>query len=230
MLLIIAGILSSSTRLQAAKSNPEIRPLNVSKDSARDPKQKYKALRKLAFEPRQELSVRWKALMSLALLGREESIPDLEAAIRSEDWYMRDAGLQALVKVAPTVGRIRARQLLSDPALVVRTSAVLAIRELGDQESVDLLWGKLYAPQNFKGAKSLWIRKHIVETISALKSQGSRERFVKLLDDSDVEVAAAAVRGLEGITGLKLGQSTDSPSVKASHWRRWASSQKSLTR
>lgn len=70
-----------------------------------NPKAKYRALRDLAFDQKAELRLRWKAIMSLALIGREESLPELEQAAASPEWYMRDAALKAMVRVAPDAAR-----------------------------------------------------------------------------------------------------------------------------
>ena len=105
-----------------------------------NPKSKYRALRELAFDQKAELRLRWKALMSLALIGREESLPELELAASSPDWFMRDAALKAMVRVSPDAARTWARRFLSDPALVVRTTAVLSISELADKKSLDILY------------------------------------------------------------------------------------------
>jgi HEAT repeat protein len=191
-----------------------------------NPKSKYRALRELAFDQKAELRLRWKALMSLALIGREESLPELELAASSPDWFMRDAALKAMVRVSPDAARTWARRFLSDPALVVRTTAVLSIRELADKKSLDILWEKLYAPENFRGAQSLWIRRHIVQTIAAFRPKDSYGKFIKLMDDSDKTVSLAAVTALETTTGMKLGRPQDPLSVKTAYWRRWSDSRK----
>lgn len=109
---------------------------------------------------------------------------------------------------------------------MVRTSAVLSIRELGDKKSLDILWEKLYAPENFRGAQSLWIRRHIVETIAAFRPKDAHSKFIKLMDDPDKTVSQAAVTALETTTGMTLGHPQDPLSVKTAYWRRWSDSRK----
>ena len=107
-----------------------------------------------------------------------------------------------------------ARKLLSDPSLVVRTSAVKVIRESNDRASESHLWQELYHKINYRGAQSLWIRRHIVETLSDFSTQGSEGQFVSLLDDPDRSLHAPAMKALEKLTGQT--------SQSRKFWKAWA--------
>lgn len=185
-------------------------------------KDTYRQLRTTAFDPNQDLKVRWKALMSMAMIGKDESLRELEQAAQSPDWFMRDASLKAMARVTPPSALKWARKLISDPSLVVRTSAVMVLKQFRDRSSASLLWEKLYAPENFRGSQSLWIRRHIVEALAAIKPAHSEDKFLKLFDDPDTRLYEPAVLGLETVTGVKLGMASDDIGMKKNFWRRWA--------
>lgn len=164
-------------------------------------------LRILAFDANQTVDVRWRSLLTLAMVGGKDVMPELEAALKSSDWFMRDAGLLALRKVDPKSAVRWSRLLLSDPALVVRTSAVSTLRQLGDSSSRELLWEKLNAPQNFRGSQSLWVRHHIVQALAEGATKGEEGKFLKILGDSDARLHRPAGQALVKITGHQAPQS-----------------------
>jgi HEAT repeat protein len=172
---------------------------------ARGPKV-YRDLRAAAFNSEKPYEIRWRALISMAWLGGKESIVDLEKAIESSDWFMRDAALKGLEKVNKTKAIYWGKRLMNDPALVVRTAAVRVLHDLNDSTSEGLLWEKLNAPENFRGEQSLWIRRQIVTALSDLASKGSEMKFAALLEDKDKSVYGPAMRGLERLTGRTMDE------------------------
>jgi HEAT repeat protein len=177
------------------------------------------ALAGLAFDKSQALGVRWKALTALAMTERERAAPVVERALTSPEWYLRNAGLIAMTYVSEPRALSWSAQLLNDPALVVRTAAVQTLRKLGAREHRDLLWDKLYAKENFKGRQSLWIRRHIVETLAVLARRGEEHRFVRVLADEDASLHRPATEALEKITGLAAPPG--SAGERADFWRQW---------
>jgi hypothetical protein len=97
-----------------------------------------------------------------------------------------------------------ARKLLQDKALVVRSAAVDVMAENLIEQDKQLLIQELNKPYNFNKKSSLWIRKQIVEKISAIAGQADRSFFAKNLFDSDKEVAEVSARALEKITGRQV--------------------------
>ena len=176
----------------------------------------YGELRTVAFDPEKPYQIRWRALMSLAWMGQKESKQDLELALKSKDWFMRDGALLALSQIDSVSAKIWARKLLADPALVVRTTAVKVIRRLNDTESETQLWGELYRKINYRGNQSLWVRRHIVETLAEFSSQGTEKKFAVLLDDPDQSLHLPAMRALERLTGKKPGRAS------RLFWKTWA--------
>ncbi len=184
--------------LKALKSAPPQR-LQVIRQQG---KGGIRQLRTIAFNQKLPVDSRWKALTTLARIADKESLPDLERAVQSPDWFMRDAALQSLEKVSPEQAKRWARLLTSDPALVVRTSAVNVLKHLNDRDSSDMLWEKLYSAQNYRGTQSLWVRRHIVETLSNFAKKGEEGKFKKILTDKDKSLHKPALVALVKIKKL----------------------------
>jgi HEAT repeat protein len=181
----------------------------------------YVELRRLAFDDDSSLGLRWQAFMAMVQLGEKESLPEVQTALESPDWFMRDAALKAL----PTLDRERAYRAgldkLHDTALVVRSSAVDALAKVKNPNCSEDLWKELYSKENYIRHQSLWIRKHIVEALAELAPRGSEAKFIKVLDDSDSRLFAPAIRGLERVTGKKLGAENVPPVYRRYYWKKW---------
>ena len=85
---------------------------------------------------------------------------------------------------------------MKDKALVVRTGAVEALKKMNAIEAERDLWAALYAEDNYKGGKSLWIRKHIAETLSSFAHPGQQQAFIKILRDEDSRLHPFALKAL----------------------------------
>jgi HEAT repeat protein len=181
----------------------------------------YVELRRLAFNDESTLGLRWQAFMALVQLGEKESLPEVQTALESPDWFMRDAALRVL----PALDRERAYRAgvekLHDSALVVRSSAVDVLAKMKNPNCSEDLWKELYSKENYIRHQSLWIRKHIVEALAQLAPKGSESKFVKILDDSDSRLFAPAIRGLERVTGKKLGAENVPPVYRRYYWKKW---------
>lgn len=176
-----------------------------------------KSMTQLALNPEVKIEERWSSLISIGRLAPQS--PFLEQAVQHTEWFMRNAALLALTQ-GPRDRALRwSRKLLDDPALVVRTAAVKTIRRLKANEMESLLWKDLNSPKNFKKGESLWIRKHIVETLGDFSRPGQEPQFIKLLKDPDPRVHAAAIKALEKITGMQFTGSNTTIQRKA--WLFW---------
>jgi HEAT repeat protein len=181
----------------------------------------YVELRRLAFNDDTALGLRWQAFMAMVQLGEKESLPEVQTALESPDWFMRDAALRVL----PNLDRERAYRAgvdkLHDSALVVRSSAVDALAKIKNPNCTEDLWKELYSKENFIRHQSLWIRKHIVEALAEIAPRGSEAKFIKILDDSDSRLFAPAIKGLERVTGKKLGAENVPPVYRRYYWKKW---------
>ncbi|MBY0554942.1 hypothetical protein K2P97_10470 [bacterium] len=157
-----------------------------------------------AADKKLNMNSRWQALIRAASYAGADQVEQIKNFSKSEEWYMRNASLVALAKVSPQAAQIEAKKLIQDKALVVRSAAVDVIAKDLTSDHKDLLASELNQPYNFHKKSSLWIRKKIIETISASAGASDRSFFVKNLFDSDKEVAELSARALEKITGEKV--------------------------
>ena len=190
-----------------------------------NPKHYKEELSKVAFDKDEHLSYRWRALTSLARIFKSDAKLHLAKAIDSSDWFMRDAALKAAVAIELPEANVWSRKLISDPSLVVRTSAVKNLSKLEDVNNRELLWGALNAKQNFKNGQSLWVRKHIVQSLANIEKKSANKedikKYIELLSDSDESLYQPAMQALYNITGKKIVQNTDSLEIKKLRWLSW---------
>lgn len=186
----------------------------------------YFELRTLAFDATQRLNLRWQAFMSMVRLAEKESLPEVNRALRSGDWFLRDAAIRVLPLLDKKRAHQAAMQGLTDSALVVRTTSVDALKDLKSSESATQLWNALYAKNNFIKNQSLWIRRHIVEALAVISPLGTEEKFVKVLDDNDSTLFGPAISGLERLTGKKLGNPYMPPVYRRYLWKEYFSKKK----
>jgi hypothetical protein len=182
----------------------------------------YQNLVAIMFDEKAAMDLRWRAVTAAGRTGHDQAIPELELALKSKEWFLRNAALVSMIGIDQQIAARWARGLLSDQALVVRTAAVQAIGVIKDVDSRSLLWTKLYAKENYKGDQGLLIRRHILSTLAKLESRGSEKKFIEVLNDTDDSLHPIAINALEKITQKPLGKPTDSISTKRAHWLAWA--------
>src|SRR4051812_42518629 len=56
----------------------------------------YLALTKIMFDENETMNNRWKAVTAAARIGGVDAKPEIERALKSQTWYMRNAGLVAM--------------------------------------------------------------------------------------------------------------------------------------
>ncbi|MBK9294415.1 MAG: hypothetical protein IPM57_08210 [Oligoflexia bacterium] len=181
----------------------------------------YTDLKKIAFDEKKRLSIRWQAFMAMAKTAEKESLPEVEKAFNHQDWFLRSAALQVILILDPKKANDYSVKALKDSALVVRAQAVRNLKVLKNQNAEELLWQELYSKNNYHKNQSLWIRRYIVEALAEVATKSSEEKFIKILDDSDASLFKPAIKGLEKITGQKLGDVTLPPVYKRQLWKKW---------
>jgi len=174
-------------------------------------------LKKMAFDGGRNLDVRWRALTALGSIGGKSARWEIDEALRSKDWFMRNAGLIAAQHDDHDFAVRWSKALLNDPALVVRTQAVKNLIEM-KAEARDLIWNQLFAKNNYHGAGGLWIRGYMAKALAGWAVQTDQKRFLRLLMDEDTEVQHWAIIGLERSTGLKLSSPTEPLRIQRQKW------------
>lgn len=233
--VLVAGLSSSAF---AAPSRPSSSPLTSAMEVLKLPGENrrmvaqsqgekyYSSFIALAFNEKQPMSVRWRALMAAAEARGEKSTADLLKAANNKEWYMRNAALVALSEVNPAQGEKLAQKLIKDKALVVRSAAVDVLEKSTSADVRDLLWEELNQRYNFKNAQSLWIRHQIVEVLAKKPLDRETKIFAGLLSDKDDRLHIPAVRGLEKLTGVKLGEGAITKSALVGMWKDYIKKEK----
>ena len=216
-----SGVPSSST-MEVLKLPAENRRMVVSSKGD----QFYKSFIDVAFSETQPMSMRWRALMAAAEARGVKATDDILKAGEHKQWFMRNAALVALLEVNPDQATKLAQKLLKDKALVVRSAAVGALEKNPSLEVRDLLWDELNQSYNFKNQQSLWIRHQIVGALAQKPRDHEVKLFAKLLSDKDARVQLPAVRGLEKLTGVRLGEANSKPNSLVGLWKDYVKREK----
>ena len=184
-------------------------------------KKGLETFKELAFDPREALQTRWRAITSMGQVWPRQSLSILEKALSSNKWFMRNAAMIALTYGSRKKTLEWADKLLDDKALVVRTAAVQAIDQVYGRELSEKMWSRLNAKENFRYKKSIWIRKYIVRALSKFGRPEDTPRFVSLLRDRDARLYPYAIKGLERATGQVLGYHKATTDWKREKWLAW---------
>jgi HEAT repeat protein len=178
----------------------------------------HKILSAAAFDVHNNLQLRWRALTTMGRMNADEFQKDLEKALLSREWFMRNAALIAIQNSAREVALRWSTKLLNDPALVVRTQAVRNLIQIDGREAESKLWEQMFSRANFRGNESLWVRAHIAEALARFGLKGRTENFHRLLLDPDRRLHKWAILGLENSTGMKMGDKNVPLEVRREQW------------
>jgi hypothetical protein len=178
----------------------------------------YEFLAHTAFDKRNGLQTRWRAITTMGRLDPDGFRKELNRALMSGEWYMRDAALIALQTDERPRAVAWSMKLLDDPALMVRTQAVRNLIQLNAREAEGKLWDAIFSAKNFRGHQSLWVRAHMAEALAGFSGPGRIKKFQRLLMDEDERLYKWAITGLEAAAGYKLGDKTDPIEVRRQTW------------
>jgi hypothetical protein len=196
-------------------------PMSERIQDLRAQKSAYQNLETIAFKKSNSMDLRWKAVTALGRLGGTKAKAELDRALKSPEWFMRNAALVSYSQVDRASALVWARKLLSDKALVVRSAAVDVISGSRDVTSAPLLWQKLNAKENFKNRQSLFIRRRIVEALADLEGKGREAKFIAILQDKDETLHEPAIEALERITAKSMGSPGESVQSRRAQWQQW---------
>lgn len=183
--------------------------------------QVYDQLSGLAFSRHQALEIRWRSLTALPYLDAHRGQTDIERALKSDEWYLRNAATLALPALARPLAIELSTQLLSDPALVVRTAAAQNLLKLNARDKELVLWEKLNSPENFHRGQSLWVRRHIARALAEFARPGKENKLIAMLKDPDERLHPYAIRGLERLTGQRQPKRPLSLAENRGRWLAW---------
>lgn len=219
MILLISFLLSSQAFATPALDAILSRPLQERINEFRKQRDVADAfLIRVAGDKNAGVQARWRALTTMGRLDPQRFQKYIDQALKSRDWFLRQAALIAL----QTDQRDRAvewsMRLLRDPALMVRTQAVSNLILFDAREAEPLLWHEIWDRRNFHGKESLWIRAHLAEAVAHFAGPGRARAFKKLLLDPDARLYKWAIEGLEASTGMRLTGPGEPLEVRRQKW------------
>jgi hypothetical protein len=176
------------------------------------------ALAAIAFDKKRDLNTRWRSMTTMGAVSAKSFRWEIEAALKSREWFLRNAGLVAILHDDRERAINWSLKLLSDGALVVRTQAAKNLLELSATESRESMWTAMNAPSNRLGSESLWIRGYLAKALALWARPVDQKRFLKLLMDKDHSVQRWAIYGLEQSTGIKISAVGESLDVQRQKW------------
>lgn len=183
----------------------------------------FPALITLSQTEKKSMQVRWKALTLAAYLKKNKAMPELEKALKSKEWFMRNAGLVAIQSFDARKAEMAAKDLIKDKALVVRSAAVevLGAGAGMTQATRDLFWEEMNANYNFRQKQGLWVREQILEKLAQNPEKNEMPLFVKALKE-EPKMHATAIVAMEKIAQTKLGKANTTIEQKRKLWIQWA--------
>ena len=150
------------------------------------------------------MSQRWDALIQASELAEGDQIKEVLAFSKNKDWYMRNALLVALDKAGNDLVYDKAKDLVSDKALVVRSAAVEVLNRLESAEVRKILLDEVSKNYNFVNGKSLWIRSQIMKSMVKNPNQNEMTTYAKLVFDKDTEIAELSSQALERLSKVRF--------------------------
>lgn len=159
-------------------------------------------LERIAFSEEWPMSNRWKAFMVYSKIKKDQAVPIIKTALIHKTWFMRSAGLTALLEIDPKGAKKWAFKIFSsDKALLVRMKALEILKDSDDAKVKALLWAKLFSEDNRNNGKSLWIRGDIARVLLSRASKNQLSSWVTLLHDADQELQEIASQALKKVHG-----------------------------
>lgn len=171
-----------------------------------------------AFDAGMSVDVRWRSLVALANLSAKTYRWEIEGALKSKDWFMRNAGLVSIMHDERDRAVDWSRKMINDPALVVRTQAVKNLIQLEADSAREEIWSSVYSKINYRKSNSLWIRIYMAKALALWARPQDEKRFLRLLMDRDRAIQQWAVYGLEHSTGIRVSDPGEPISVQRQKW------------
>ena len=184
----------------------------------------FDAQYKLAKNINLPMSSRWKALLQASEIAEGDQLAKVMAFSKDKDWFMRNALLVALDKMGTDIVYDRAKELLTDKSLVVRSAAADILIRLNNTDVRRIFSEELSKKYNFNGSASLWIRPQMLKHLAENPSAEERGFFVQILHEKDQQMASISTQVLEKLTGIRFSGKTNSEII--SQWKSYAAQKK----
>ena len=167
---------------------------------------------------------RWVAIRALGHIGGPAAESALLSLLDDPEPAIRTAAVGALGELGSTSNSAAVASCLTDPAIIVRAAATESLSRLRDPTTISALALALEDPSNYHRGTSLWVRRHYVLALGEIGDVHALPVLLRVMEDSDPEVAAASLTAFERIAGFSFADGR-SPEEEQEAWRRWASGQ-----
>jgi hypothetical protein len=117
-----------------------------------------------------------------------QTITQLQESLYSDKWHIRSAALLQLEKIDLIKAIKASRDLITDPALMVRYQASRILAKSNDSQDVRILIEQLFSKQNFHKGQSLFIRREILKSLPFEVIQKDKVILSKLIKDQDLKI------------------------------------------
>lgn len=170
------------------------------------------------------MSSRWKALLLAAESADGSQIQKIIAFAKDKDWFMRNATLVALEKIGTDLVYDKAKELISDKSLVVRSASADILIRLDNTDVRRIFSEELTKKYNFNGQASLWIRPQMLSHLAEKPLAQEKTFFVQFLHEKDSKMALIGIEALQKLTDVRFSGKNEKEII--SQWKSYAQQKK----
>jgi len=130
----------------------------------------------VAKDEREPGESRWVAILELARIGNNSSIPFLIELLGEKNWMVKSAAIQGLQALNSVSSAEKIRPFLKDPALMVQIQAIHALGKFKYKKAASELHALLKnQKKSFFSKQERWIQKQLIWALSEMKYKPALE-------------------------------------------------------
>lgn len=179
-------------------------------------------LKNISRDSTNNVDLRWRALYLGAQIDLPRFLSEVRFALKSPEWFMRMAALNAAKDFSPNLAAEFARILIKDKALVVRTAAADILMKTANQKDREILWTSFFDKANSHKGKSLWLRPRLLNHLAKTSKPNELVRFASVLKDKDIKMQEIALQVLEEKSDIRIGTQNTPMEKRKAMWLAWA--------
>ena len=153
-----------------------------------------------------------------------QEIQKVMAFSKDKDWFMRNATLVALEKMGTDLVYDKAKELISDKSLVVRSAAADILIRLNNADVRRIFSEEISKKYNFNTGASLWIRSQMLSHLAEKPTSDEKTFFVQFLHEKDPKMALISIEALQKLTDVRFAGKNQNDVI--SQWKSYAQQKK----